>query len=52
MPNDNFYLTNKGAVFSFVPYEIAAYAAGQITLFVPWNEIRSVVQPAYLPTKP
>ncbi|WP_298710438.1 DUF3298 and DUF4163 domain-containing protein [Chitinophaga sp.] len=51
-PNDNFYLTDKGAVFSFVPYEIAAYAAGQITLFVPWNEIRSVVQPAYLPTKP
>lgn len=48
-PNDNFYLTDKGAVFSYVPYEIAAYAVGQITLFVPWADIRPIVQPAYLP---
>ncbi len=48
-PNDNFYLTDKGVVFSYVPYEIAAYAVGQITLFVPWSDIRSAVQPAYLP---
>ncbi len=34
-PNDNFFLTSHGAVFSYTPYEIAAYAAGQITLFLP-----------------
>ncbi|MGE7778016.1 DUF3298 domain-containing protein [Chitinophaga sp. NPDC101104] len=49
VPNENFYPTGKGVVFNFIPYEIAAYAVGQISLFVPWSDIRSVVQPAYLP---
>ncbi|WP_109696134.1 DUF3298 and DUF4163 domain-containing protein [Chitinophaga deserti] len=48
-PNENFYLTDKGVVFNFVPYEIAAYAVGQITLFVPWSDIRAIVQDTYLP---
>lgn len=47
-PNDNFYITPKGAVFSYTPYEIAAYAVGQITLFVPFSDIKGIVKEAYL----
>lgn len=47
-PNKNFFLTSHGAVFSYTPYEIASYAAGQISLFLPWDDIRPVVQEAYL----
>lgn len=47
-PGDNFFITSHGAVFSYTPYEIAAYAAGQITLFVPWADIQTVVREAYL----
>ncbi len=47
-PNKNFFLTSHGAVFSYTPYEIAAYASGQITLFLPWEDIRPVVQEAYI----
>lgn len=36
---DNYYFTGKGVVFSFPPYEIAAYAAGQIELFVPFSSL-------------
>lgn len=46
-PNDNFFLTSHGAVFSYTPYEIAAYAAGQITLFVPWADVQAVVKDEY-----
>ncbi len=42
-PNDNFYMTDKYVVFSYTPYEIAAYAAGQITLAIPVEEIKSVL---------
>ncbi len=48
MPNDNFYLTPKGAVFSYTPYEIGPYAVGQITLFVPFTDIKGIVKEAYL----
>lgn len=37
---NNFYLTGKGAVFGYPPYEIAPYAAGQIELFVPFSEMK------------
>lgn len=47
-PNSNFFITSRGAVFSYTPYEIAAYAVGQVTLFVPWEDIKTVVQPDYL----
>lgn len=48
-PNGNFYLTDKGVVFSYSPYEVAPFAAGQISAFIPFEEIRSVMQPTYLP---
>lgn len=47
-PNDNFFITDKGVVFCYTPYEIAAYAVGQITLFVPFGEVKSHVNEAYL----
>jgi hypothetical protein len=47
-PNDNFYITDKGVVFSYPPYEIAAYAAGQISLFVPFSEVKNYVNEVYL----
>lgn len=48
-PNENFFLTNKGVVFNYPPYEIAAYAVGQITLFIPFEDVKTIVHEAYLP---
>lgn len=44
---ENFGLTGKGVIFNYPPYEIAAYAAGEIRLFVPYAEIRDLLQPAF-----
>jgi hypothetical protein len=41
---DNFYLTGKGIVFSYPPYEIAPYAGGQVELFVPYAELSDWVK--------
>jgi Protein of unknown function (DUF3298)/Deacetylase PdaC len=46
-PNQNFYVTQKGICFAYVPYEIAAYAAGQIELFIPFSEFPTTLQPAF-----
>lgn len=43
-PNDNFYLTDKYITFSYTPYEIAAYAAGQISLAIPLSELTAVLK--------
>ena len=43
-PNDNFFITDKGVSFSYTPYEIGPYALGQVTLFVPFDRIRSVLK--------
>ncbi|TDH26622.1 DUF3298 domain-containing protein [Segetibacter sp. 3557_3] len=45
-PNQNFYLTSKGLVFNYVPYEIGPYALGEINLFIPVTEIEQYLQPA------
>jgi len=44
---ENFGLTGKGVVFNYPPYEIAAYAAGEIRLFIPYSEILSLLQPEF-----
>jgi hypothetical protein len=44
---ENFYLTSTGIGFEYVPGAIASYAAGDITLFVPYNEIRGYLQPDF-----
>jgi len=45
---DNFCLTGKGILFNYPPYEIAAYAVGEIKLFVPFSDVKSVLQPAFV----
>lgn len=44
---DNFGLTGKGIYFNYVPYEIAAYAAGEIKIYIPFMEIKDLLQPAF-----
>lgn len=39
-PNDNFFLTAQGIVFNFAPYEVAAYALGEIKIYIPFSELR------------
>lgn len=43
-PNENFLLTDKGIGFSYTPYEIGPYSLGQITLFIPFKNIESVLK--------
>jgi len=47
MPNDNFYFTNKGIGFLYNPYEIAAYALGQINVFIPYTELKQYIRPDF-----
>ncbi len=42
--NDNFALTEKGILFNYVPYEIASYAQGEIQIFVPFSELKTVLK--------
>lgn len=44
----NFYITGKGIGFVYNPYEVAPYYVGQIELYVPFEKIKSIVQPDYL----
>lgn len=43
-PNNNMIVTGKGVSFSYVPYEIGPYALGQVTLFVPFTEMKSILK--------
>lgn len=41
----NVYLTSGGAVFVYPPYAVAAFALGEIRVFVPLAELRPLLQP-------
>jgi hypothetical protein len=41
---ENFAVTRKGIVFQYNPYEIAAYAMGEIQLFIPFEELKGFVK--------
>jgi hypothetical protein len=41
-PNGNFFLTPSGICFNYVPYEIGAYAMGEIKLYIPFENLGSV----------
>jgi len=43
-PNDNLIVTDKGVCFSYTPYEVGPYAMGQITLFIPFTELKAVLK--------
>jgi hypothetical protein len=40
----NVYLTTGGAVFIYQPYEIAAYAQGEVRVFLPLAAIRPLLR--------
>jgi hypothetical protein len=42
--NNNFLLTDKGVGFSYTPYEIGPYVLGQVTLFIPFRDIKSYLK--------
>ena len=46
-PNDNFSLTSKGIRFNYNPYEIAASAFGEISLYIPFKELSSCLKPEF-----
>ena len=46
-PTENFGLTGKGIIFNYPPYEIAAYALGEIRLFVPYSEVSDMLRPEF-----
>jgi len=43
-PNNNMIVTGKGVAFSYVPYEIGPYALGQVTLYIPLTEMKSILK--------
>jgi hypothetical protein len=44
---DNFRLTSKGIGFNYNPYEIGAYALGEVFLYIPFKELGSCLKPAF-----
>lgn len=44
---DNFYICEKGIKFLYNPYEIASYADGQITLFIPYTQLKNYLTEAF-----
>lgn len=47
LPNGNVYLTPTGITFVYNPYEIASYAQGIISLFIPYNKLKPLLTPAF-----
>lgn len=53
-PNDNCSISPKGLTYIYNPYEIAPYAVGQVTIFVPYEDLQPILRPGsmlshYLP---
>ena len=53
-PNDNCSIGPKGLTYIYNPYEIAPYALGQVTIFVPYEDLQPILRPGsilshYLP---
>lgn len=44
---DNVHLGPKGLSFVYVPYEIAPYAEGQISLYIPYSKLYPLLTPAF-----
>lgn len=42
---ENFLITPGNMMFDYVPYEIASYADGEVTIFVPFEEISAYIKP-------
>lgn len=46
-PNDNFYFDEKNLYFHYSPYEITAFAAGDIVIPVGWQELNRTLNPDF-----
>lgn len=44
---DQFYISKKGITFVYGIYEIAAYANGEINLFIPYSKIQGMLTPYF-----
>lgn len=47
-PTNNFTFTYNGMLLSYPPYELGAYAEGEIQLLIPYERLIDVVKPEYL----
>lgn len=45
MPNNNFYLNDKGINYAYNQYEIAPYSMGVINITVPYSELEDILIP-------
>ncbi|SDI39917.1 Protein of unknown function [Chryseobacterium taeanense] len=43
----NFYFDEKNLYFHYSPYEIAAYAAGDIAIPISWEELKDTINPEF-----
>lgn len=50
--SENFYFNSNGIVFVYAPYEIAAWVFGMPELSVPYDELKELLKPEYLPNRP
>ncbi|MGB7525342.1 MAG: RsiV family protein [Castellaniella sp.] len=50
-PSDNVGLTDLGVLVKYQPYEIAPYAWGQPELLIPYDRLRDILRPQFLPPK-
>lgn len=46
-PNGNIFITPTGISFVYNPYEIASYADGIITLFLPYSQLKDLLKPEF-----
>ncbi|OSZ82697.1 hypothetical protein CAP35_05390 [Chitinophagaceae bacterium IBVUCB1] len=47
LPNGNVFITHTGIAFVYNPYEIASYAQGIISLYIPYSKLQALLQPAF-----
>lgn len=47
MPNGNICITPTGINFVYNPYEVASYADGIVTLFLPYSQLKDLLTPAF-----
>ncbi|RZJ48909.1 MAG: DUF3298 domain-containing protein [Chryseobacterium sp.] len=45
--NENFYFDDKNLYFHYSPYEIAAFAAGDIVIPVSWEDLKGTLTPEF-----
>jgi Protein of unknown function (DUF3298) len=43
----NIYFTRAGITFNYAPYEIASFADGEVSLFIPYNRLMDMLRPEF-----